>query len=342
MKIKKTAAILCAAIIAAGLSACGTSDGAKEGSAAGGLKAIDVVLDWYPNAIHTFLYEAIDRGYFEEEGLTVNLITPADSVDAISFVANGKAEIGLTYPVETIYAVENGMPVRAIAAVSQKPLDCLCTLADSGITSDMSTLKGKKIGYSGTAVAEATVRTITRNAGLKDEDYELIDVGFDLVSSLTTKSVDLVAGTFINDEVVTMRNNGYDVTVYSEQDYGVPELYGLVMDVNTDAYNEDPEMYEAFLRACQKGFEDMASGEDEAMRVVMKEMNSADNPLDEEQQRESYNILMDCMETDDAAFLSMDEEIWNDIIKWMKDSNLITGSYTAEDVAEFINLAAGE
>lgn len=335
MKIRKSAAVVLAAVIAMGTSACGTSEnGQGEGNV---LKEISVVLDWYPNAIHTFLYEAIDKGYFEEEGLSVNLITPADSVDAISFVANGQAEIGLTYPVETVYAVENGMPVRAIAAVSQKPLDCLCTLADSGITEDMSSVKGKKIGYSGTAVAEATVRTITRNAGLEDGDYELIDVGFDLVSSLTTKSVDMVAGTFINDEVVTMRNNGYDVVVYSEQDYGVPELYGLVMDVNTDEYNEDPEMYQAFLRACKKGFEDMASGEDETMRIIMEEMNSTDNPLDEDQQRESYNILMERMQTDDAEFLSMDEGTWNEIIEWMKDSELITGTYEAEDVAEFID-----
>ena len=31
------------------------------------LREINVVLDWYPNAIHTFIYTAIDRGYYAEE-----------------------------------------------------------------------------------------------------------------------------------------------------------------------------------------------------------------------------------------------------------------------------------
>ena len=350
MKLRKVTALFAAAALAAGLCACGgagnteaaaektesaeAADAGEDTSAETEkeIKEIDVVLDWYPNAIHTFLYEAIEKEYFAQEGLSVNLISPADSVDAITFVASGKAQIGLTYPVEIVQAVENEMPVRALAAVSQKPLDCLCTLGDSEVTADMASLKGHKVGYSGTSVAEATVRTIAASAGLKDDDYEMINVGFDLVTSLTTGSVDLVAGTFINDEVVTMKNAGFDINVYSEQDYGVPELYGLVMAVNAESYDADPEMYAAFLRACSKGFEDMASGEEEAMRVIMGSMNSDDNPLDEEQQKESYNILMERMQTADAPFLSMDEQIWNDIITWMNESGLIAGTYTAADV----------
>ena len=37
------------------------------------LREVSVVLDWYPNAIHTFLYTAIERGYFAEEGLDVKI-----------------------------------------------------------------------------------------------------------------------------------------------------------------------------------------------------------------------------------------------------------------------------
>ena len=359
---KRLTALFLAAMMTAGLCACGSSeessapaDSTEESSQAaedteeaadaetedteaadaetGDLKEIDVVLDWYPNAIHTFLYEAIDNGYFAEEGLQVNLIEPAESIDAITFVASGRAQIGLTYPIEIVQANDNDMPVKALAAVSQKPLDCLCSLAsNTGVTEDMSSLKGKKVGYSGTAASEATVRTITRNAGLADDDYELIDVGFDLVTSITTESVDIAAGIFINDEVPTMQQAGYEVNVFSEQDYGVPNLYGLVMAVNNDSYTEDPEMYAAFLRACQKGFEDMCADEDAAIELIMNEMCSDDNPLDETQQRESYEILMDRMETEDGAFLSMSDETWQEIIDWMVENELAENAYTAEDV----------
>ncbi len=182
-------------------STAAVSDSATEAE----LTEIDVVLDWYPNAIHTFLYYAVENGYFEDAGLEVNLITPADSIDAITFVASGKAQIGLTYPIEVIESYENELPVKALASVCALPLDCMCSLAsNTDITSDITSLKGKTVGYSGTAAAEAIIRTITREAGLEDDDYELLNVGYDLVTSLTTGGVDLVIGTFMNDEFATM------------------------------------------------------------------------------------------------------------------------------------------
>ena len=99
---------------------------APEAAASGELKEFDVVLDWYPNAVHTFLYEAQRNGYFEEEGLKVNLISPAESIDAMTFVATGKAQIGISYPVDTVTAVANEkMPVRAIGALVQEELNCM-------------------------------------------------------------------------------------------------------------------------------------------------------------------------------------------------------------------------
>ena len=330
---KKLTAVVLSCLFAFCLCGCGAGADTGSDTAEGGLTKISVVLDWYPNAIHTFLYYAQENGYFEEEGLEVELISPAESVDAITFVSSGRAQIGLTYPVEIIQASQNDMPVKALASVCAKQLDCLCSLAsNTGVTADMSSLKGKTVGYAGTALSEATIRTITRNAGLADDDYELLNVGYDLVTSLTTESVDLVVGTFINDEVVTMEQAGYELNVYFEQDYGFPELYGLVMAVNEEAYDGDPEIYEGFLRACERGFEDMKADEDAALELIMSSMNSDDNPLDEEQQRESYRILMERMETEEEPFLSMSEDKWQDIIDWMYDAELISEKPSAADV----------
>jgi putative hydroxymethylpyrimidine transport system substrate-binding protein len=296
-----------------------------SGSAACELKEFDVILDWYPNAVHTFLYEAQKNGYFEEEGLKVNLISPAESIDGMTFVAAGKAQVGLTYPVDTVTAVVNeNMPVRAIGAVVQEELSCMASLAETDITADMTSLKGKTVGHSGPAVEEAIIRTIIKNAGLTEQDVNLLNVGFNLTTSLTTKSTDLVVGTFINDEIVTMKNSGYDVNVWKYQDYGVPQMYGLVMVANKDALEADPEIYKGFLRACAKGFDDMQKDEEQALGVIMSDLNSADNPLDEFQQKESYEILMPLMEQEGKPFLSMSDEVWQATMDWMLESGLIS------------------
>src|SRR5699024_2205280 len=68
------------------------------------LRELTVVLDWYPNALHAFLYQAEQAGYFAEEGLTVNIQPPAGVNDAMSMVAAGRADIGLYYQQDVIQA----------------------------------------------------------------------------------------------------------------------------------------------------------------------------------------------------------------------------------------------
>ncbi|MDO4417376.1 MAG: ABC transporter substrate-binding protein [Eubacteriales bacterium] len=311
----------------------GAETAAADPASDADLTEFDVVLDWYPNAVHTFLYEAQDKGYFAEEGLKVNIINPAETVDAMTFVAAGRAQIGFSYPVDTVNAVAaQNMPVRAIGAVVQEELSCMASLAETDITGDMGSLIGKKIGHSGPAVEEAIARTVIKNAGLSDDDVEVLNVGFDLTTSLTTKNTDMVVGTFINDEIVTMRNAGYDVNVWKYEDYGIPQMYGLVLIANRDAYAADPALYQGFLRACRKGFADMQADEDQALATIMADMNSDDNPLDEAQQRESYEILLPMMEKEGRPFLSMQESDWQAVIDWMAQSGLIEEKCDAADV----------
>ncbi len=294
---------------------------------------INIILDWYPNAIHAFLYDAAAKGYFEEEGLNINIITPAETIEAINFTALGKADIGFTYQVEIIQAAEKGMPVKALASVCSQQLDCLVSLKrNTSVTSDMASLRGKTIGYSGSALSEATIKTIAANSGLNDNDYELLNVGFDLVTSLITENVDIVVGAFINDEIVTMELAGYELNTYFEQDYGFPEMYGLVMAVNTEAYDSDPEKYQRFLSACKKGFEDIKADEEAAIELIMNEMDTADNPLDKKQQERSYEILMKKMESDDEAFLEMTDSKWLNIKDWMKEAGLIKSDIGLSDI----------
>ena len=96
-------ALLCLSLLAG----CGGSATSEKTAESGELRELDVVLDWYPNALHAFLYEAIDKGYYAEEGLKVNIRFPSNTNDALSLVAAGKADIGLYYQHDVIQARAN-------------------------------------------------------------------------------------------------------------------------------------------------------------------------------------------------------------------------------------------
>ena len=321
-------ALLCLSLLAG----CGGSATSEKTAESGELRELDVVLDWYPNALHAFLYEAIDKGYYAEEGLKVNIRFPSNTNDALSLVAAGKADIGLYYQHDVIQArAEQGVPVKSIGAVVQGPLNIILSLKEKNITSPAD-LVGKTVGYAGTELSEALVRSIMENVGADYSDVTMIDVGFDLMSSMTTGNVDATIGCLVNHEVPQMEEEGFEVNWFSLDDYGVPTNYEGVFVANDDAIENDSETLKAFLRASAKGFADMQADPEGALRILLANQNEENFPLSETVERSSINVLLPIMETADAQFLSQSDACWQENIDWMLEQGLISSAPSLDDV----------
>ena len=59
-------------------------------------ETITIVLDWTPNTNHTGIFVAQAKGYFEEAGLTVEVVQPPED-GAVTLVASGKAQFGVSF-----------------------------------------------------------------------------------------------------------------------------------------------------------------------------------------------------------------------------------------------------
>ena len=329
-----TALVLCSLLLLSGCSNSGETASASDG---GGLREIDVVLDWYPNALHAFLYEAIEKGYYEEEGLKVNIRFPSNANDAISLVAAGQAEIGLYYQQDVIIARANqDVPVKSIGAVVQGPLNIVLSLAEKNIHSPED-LVGKTIGYAGTELSEALIRSIMSYVGADSSDVTMIDVGFDLMSSMTTGNVDATIGCLVNHEVPQMEEEGFAVNYFDLDDYGVPTYYEGIFLASDDMIANEPEVLSAFLRASAKGFADMEADPEGALTTLLDNQNAENFPLSETVERESMSVLLPMMETDDAPFLSQSDECWQANIDWLLEQGLIDTAPALDDVR--VNLA---
>ena len=229
MRRRKLALGLSALLLWSG-TGCG-AQGETPAPSAGGeeLETVDVVLDWYPNAVHAFLYEAEEKGYFAQEGLQVNILFPSNTSDPLTMTAAGKADIGFYYQEDTIIAKANeDVPVKVLGAVVQEPVAVVCSLAEQGIQS-ASDLVGKTIGYSGTRFGEVAVEQMLQSVGASLEDVEMIDVGFDLMSAMTTGNVDATYGCFLNHEIPALEEQGFPMDVMKVTDYGVPNYYSLML-----------------------------------------------------------------------------------------------------------------
>ena len=333
MKKRIFAVFAAFALLLSGCAGSQTAAGDTQADGAGEdeLRELTVVLDWYPNALHAFLYQAEQAGYFAEEGLTVNIQPPAGVNDAMSMVAAGKADIGLYYQQDVIQArVEQGVPVKSIAAVVQAPLNIILSLKEKDIT-EPADLAGKTVGYAGTELSEALVHSIMQKSGQDPNSVELIDVGFDLMSSMVTGNVDATIGCLVNHEVPQMEKEGFEVNYFFPDDFGVPQYYEGIFLANDDMIENEPEVLAGFLRGCQKGFEDFKNDTDAVLQVLLDNQDESNFPLDPDVEKQSCQTLLPLMETADAPFLSQSESCWQENIDWMYDEGLIS---TKPDVSE--------
>lgn len=321
--------------LTAGLFAgCGNKnvENTEKNQTENGLKEINLVLDWYPNAVHSFIYDAIEKGYYEEEGLKINIQFPTNTNDALSLTAAGKAEAGIYYMQDLIMANANqDVPVKSIGSVCQKNLNIVLSLKEKNIK-EPKDLVGKTVGYAGNEVSEAMVRSMMEDAGVKSEDVNLIDVGFDLMSAMTTGNVDATIGCMVNHEVPQMEKEGFELNYFYPNEYGVPETYELVFVAGEKMIDEDPETLKAFLRASQKGFEDMKADSEAVLATLLENQNAENFPLDKEVEEKSLEMLFPVMEPEGSSFLAQNPEAWQNNIDWLKKEGLIRKDVKPEDV----------
>lgn len=296
------------------------------------LEEFNVVLDWYPNALHSFIYNAVEKGYYEEEGLKVNIQFPANTNDAISLTAAGKADVGIYYMHDLVMTkVEQDVPVKAIGTVCQKPLNIILSLKDKNIT-EPKDLIGKTVGYAGTELSESIIKFLVERAGGKNEDVNYLDVGFDLMSAMTTGNVDATIGCLVNHEVPQMEEEGFEVNYFFPTDYGMPNFYECVFVTGDNQVQNESEKLTKFLRASAKGFEDMKNDPDGSIAILLANQNSENFPLKKNVEEKSIEMLVPIMETENAKFLSQDKAVWNENIQWLYDTGVISKIISADDI----------
>lgn len=346
MKKRTLAVILASVLTVVGLSACGssTTSSSADGSASvtsetssaaetnSDLEDFDLVLDWYPNAVHSFIYDAIDKGYFEEEGLNVNILFPSNNNDPISLSAVGKVDAGLYYQDDIIMAKANeDVPVVTIGTVVREPLDTISFLKSTGITRPKD-LEGKTLGTTGVEFGDALIKKMMENDGSSIDKVNVVNVGFDLMSAMTTGNVDATFGCFINHEIPQLEKEGFEMGYFRPSDFGIPNYYSLVFVAGQDSVNNNPEKYHKFLRACSKGFYDMKNNPEDTLKILLANQNEENFALDPDVETKSMEILLPLMEGEYDPFLSQDPDCYQENISWLKENGLIDKDITPDDI----------
>jgi putative hydroxymethylpyrimidine transport system substrate-binding protein len=208
-----------------------------------------LILDWFVNPDHGPIILAEELGYFEEAGLEVEVVAPADPSDPPKMVAAGQADLAISYQPQLHMQIENGLPLRRVGTLVATPLNCLLVLKDGPVKSTAD-LKGRKVGFSVAGVEEVLLSTILAQHGHNLSDIELVSVNWSLSPSLMSGQVDAVIGAYRNFELNQMEIEGVPGRCFYIEEEGVPAYDELIYVANPERMNAD--MIRRFLFATER------------------------------------------------------------------------------------------
>ncbi|MGI6116326.1 ABC transporter substrate-binding protein [Luoshenia tenuis] len=200
-------------------------------------------------------YVAMNKGFFEEEGLKVELTNGGGTDKVMTAVLAGQAQIGLMGPEGAVYVYNEGKTehVRMFAQVTKRDGSFLVAREAPEGEFSWDDLRGKVlIGGRKGGVPEMTLEYVLRKQGLTPgEDVEV----------LTNVQFDLMAGAFSggNGDYVALfepvasqteqQNVGTIVAAIGEASGEVPYT-GYV--AQTEMMKKEPELFGAYTRAIYK------------------------------------------------------------------------------------------
>jgi putative hydroxymethylpyrimidine transport system substrate-binding protein len=320
-KLKKSALIIIGlSLMLVGLIGCSSKKQSET--------ELTVLLDWYPNAVHTFLYAAEEQGYYAEAGLKVKLQTPADTNDALKLVATGKADLALSYQMQVAISRSEDIPIVSVASIVRHPLNQLFVLQSAGVQSPKD-LVGKKIGYPSIPLDQAIVNTMVKSDGGDSSKLNYVDVSWDLIPAMTTKKVDGIIGGYVNHEKLLLEKEGEKLVAFDPSKFGVPDYYELVLTASEIGLRNNSKAIKKFLEASAKGQAYTVSHPDQALKVLL-DKQSKDFPLDAEIEKKSLNVLLPLMDAGSEPFGSQSEQSWSSIIQWLNEQGQLKKEIKAE------------
>jgi sulfonate transport system substrate-binding protein len=270
---------------------CGPEAGEREAQDQGDLT--EVRAGWVSAIDQIGLPAAIDLGYFEEQGLSVELAQPFPTgVDALNALQAGEVQF-VQAGTPTIGAILEGMDLVYLGnysgSATQLGIDetmALVAAPDSGIDqSDLSTLEGKRIGVSIGSINHLYMLGVLREVGLEPNAVRFVNTDPpDIPVAIRTGGLDAAAIWDPWPIITTDQVEGAEEIVRGG---GYLPYIGYM--VTTREYAEqNPDVVEAFLVARAQADHWMRQNPDEAAEVAVRWVPGTEQEVAEEAMQ--YNV----------------------------------------------------
>lgn len=257
--MKKILTIICLGLVLMSITSCKKDNLEK-------IKLVEVAR----SVFYAPQYVAINKGYFEEEGIKIDLVNANGADKVTAALLSGDAEIGLQGPEPTIYLYKNEKTNYLINFAQLTRTDGSFIFGREDIKDfTLDDLKGKSIlgGRKG-GVPEMTLEYVLKEAGLEvgqDDDTKEVNVRTDVAFAALTGSFLDGEGDFVSlfePTATTLINENKAYLLAATADYA-GEIAYTAYSTSLEYFENNKETLEKFTRALYKGQQFVEKSTDE-------------------------------------------------------------------------------
>jgi NitT/TauT family transport system substrate-binding protein len=242
------------------------------GAAWGAQRKVQFVLDFLPDGFHAPFYAAVEKGFYANEGLDVNVSRGYGSGDTVKKLAVGQYDIGLAHLTALITARANeDAPVKGVMAYVTRDMLAIW-YRDEGVINTPKDLEGRTIATTPGNAHFVIFPAFARAARFDPAKVKWVTVdGAVMGPMLINKQVD--AAPFFASHGPRLRPQAAERNIrlksFAYADFGLT-LYSTAVIARDETIKKDPDLIARFVRGTLEGLRWTAQNPTEAARIVMK------------------------------------------------------------------------
>lgn len=286
------------------------------------LEKTSLRLKWVCQAQFAGYYSALKEGYYKDVGLSVTIDPAGPNISPIQAVTSGVNEFGIAGAEQIITAIDNNVPIVAIAVIYRETPEALVSKKELNIKVPKD-LEGKTVGvvYEND---ENLYRLFLKKNNVDENSIKEVPA-ITGISQVMTDQVDAKMAYEMNDAIL-LELEGEKVNLLRFRDYGV-KVYADTIFTTKEMVEKHPDKVKKFLKASLKGWNYAIENPEKSVSQLI-EINPT---LKYEHQLGYLKGSIPLIMTDEKIGVS-DSKIWENMIDNLYENKMIKKKIKASKV----------
>jgi len=195
----RTTAIAAVAASMLVLAACGSDDSSSSSTTGSTAKLtkVKLQLQWFTQAQFAGYFAAVDKGFYKDAGLDVDILEGGTDIVPQTVLAQGNADYAIAWVPKALQSREQGAGITDVGQIYQRSGTLQVSFKDKNIT-NAAALKGKKVGNWGFGNEFELFAGMTKAGIDPGKDVTLVQQQFDM-QALLKREIDAAQAMSYNE-----------------------------------------------------------------------------------------------------------------------------------------------